>query len=237
MDLIKFNTVLSRVPNKSIVKICGLQTFEAAEFALQNGANFIGIICVPNRKRTIKSEIAKKISNLIHNDKNNYNKDRCLVGVFRNQSKEDILKIVNDYNIDIVQLHGDENWEEYQSFLKKPIIKRVIFPRDCNEVIKINKLAKKNSLNNNISCIPLFDSEAGGTGEVLDWESISNWAQENSTDDLPINFILAGGLTPINVNKAINLNGVMGVDVSGGVETDNVKDFNKITTFINNAQL
>lgn len=235
MDLVKFNNVLSRVPNKSIVKICGLQTFEAAEFALQNGANFIGIICVPNRKRTINPEIAKKISNLIHND-TNYNKDRCLVGVFRNQSKEDILKIVNDYNIDIVQLHGDENWEEYQSFLKKPIIKRVIFPRDCEEVIKINKLIQSNSPDN-ISCIPLFDSEAGGTGELLDWESISIWAQENSTKDTPIHFILAGGLTPTNVNKAINLNGVIGVDVSGGVETDNVKDFIKITNFINNAQI
>lgn len=235
MDLIKFNNVLSRVPNKSIVKICGLQTFEAAEFALQNGANFIGIICVPNRKRTINPEIAKQISNLIHNNQE-YNKDRCLVGVFRNQSKEDVLKISNDYNIDIVQLHGDENWEEYQDFLKKPIIKRVIFPRDCEEVIKINQLAQSKS-SNNISCIPLFDSEAGGTGELLDWESISNWAQQNSTNEIPINFILAGGLTPTNVNKAVNLNGVMGVDVSGGVETDNAKDFNKITNFINNAQL
>lgn len=223
----RFNSVISRYPTHSIVKICGLQTVEAAELALNSGANLIGIICVPNRKRTIKSHIAKEISNIVHSNRFN---DRCLVGVFRNQSKEDVLRLSNEYNLDIIQLHGDENWEEYQFFLQKPVIKRVIFPRDCDEVIKISNLQTK-------ICLPLFDSEAGGTGELLDWESISNWSETVQSDGEPVQYILAGGLTPQNVSKAISLPGVIGVDVSGGVETDGEKDFNKITNFIKNGQI
>ncbi|CCF57063.1 hypothetical protein KAFR_0C00680 [Kazachstania africana CBS 2517] len=206
--------------NEPLIKICGLQTVEAAQHALNSGTNFIGIICVPNRSRTIRPEIAREISSYIHS----HHPTKFLVGVFRNQSKEDVLKLVNDYNIDIVQLHGDEDWEEYHNFIGKPIIKRVIFPRDCNDVIRINNLPVR-------TVLPLFDSEAGGTGEKLDWNSISNWSKGASSQN-EIKFILAGGLTPDNVKEASSLHGVIGVDVSGGVETDNVKDFNKIETFI-----
>ncbi|SMN21423.1 similar to Saccharomyces cerevisiae YDR007W TRP1 Phosphoribosylanthranilate isomerase that catalyzes the third step in tryptophan biosynthesis [Maudiozyma saulgeensis] len=233
MNLERFNSVVSRVPNKSIVKICGIQSVDAAKCALDSGANLIGVICVPNRKRTIQSNIAKDISNLVHSTPQ-YN-DRCLVGVFRNQSKEDVLKLATDYNIDIVQLHGDEDWEEYQNFINKPVIKRVIFPRDCDEVIKI---CQRNDKNLKKTCLPLFDSEAGGTGEILDWKSISNWSKEIPIKDgESVQYILAGGLTPDNVHDAITLHGVIGVDVSGGVETDGVKDFTKITNFVKNGQL
>ncbi|CAB4255251.1 similar to Saccharomyces cerevisiae YDR007W TRP1 Phosphoribosylanthranilate isomerase that catalyzes the third step in tryptophan biosynthesis [Maudiozyma barnettii] len=229
MDLQRFNTVVSRVPDKSIVKICGLQTIDAAKCALDSGANLIGIICVPNRKRTIEPSIAKQISTLVHTT-SEYS-DRCLVGVFRNQSKEDVLKLATDYNVDIVQLHGDEDWEEYQRFINKPVIKRVIFPRDRDEVIRISQMDTK-------TCLPLFDSEAGGTGEILDWQSISNWSKDiQAKDEINIEYILAGGLTAENVHDAVTLHGVIGVDVSGGVETDGVKDFTKIANFVKNGQL
>jgi len=157
--------------------------------------------------------------------------DRCLVGVFRNQSKEDVLKLATDYNVDIVQLHGDEDWEEYQRFINKPVIKRVIFPRDRDEVIRISQMDTK-------TCLPLFDSEAGGTGEILDWQSISNWSKDiQAKDEINIEYILAGGLTAENVHDAVTLHGVIGVDVSGGVETDGVKDFTKIANFVKNGQL
>lgn len=217
--------ILSVCENEPVIKICGLQTVEAAKCALESGANLIGIICVPNRKRTIESETAIEISELIH-AVDEYN-DRCLVGVFRNQTKEEVKELAFKYNVDIVQLHGDENWQEYYDFIGKPIIKRVVFPRDCDEVISICQSE------NVFKCLPLFDSEAGGTGEKLDWNSISNWSE---TCDPPVKFILAGGLTPDNVNEATKLFGVIGCDVSGGVETDNLKDMKKIRLFVSNGK-
>ncbi len=113
-----------------LVKVCGLQSTEAAECALDSDADLLGIICVPNRKRTIDPVIARKISSLVKAYKNSSGTPKYLVGVFRNQPKEDVLALVNDYGIDIVQLHGDESWQEYQEFLGLPVIKRLVFPKD-----------------------------------------------------------------------------------------------------------
>lgn len=209
----------------AIVKVCGLQSVEAAEKAVQCGADLIGIICVPNRKRTINPVTAKQISNLVHDSTANKNGTR-LVGVFRNQPVEEVARIAQDYNLDIVQLHGDESWEEFRETINKPIIKRMIFPQHCSQVMRVSK-------SDDIDVLPLFDSDAGGTGELLNWHAISKWSE---TDGLGSKFILAGGLTPCNVKEALSLKGVMGVDVSGGVETNGVKDMNKIEEFITNAR-
>lgn len=211
-----------------VVKVCGLQSTEAARRALYSDADLLGIICVPNRKRTVDPIVAKEISDLVREYKTSTGTPRYLVGVFRNQSMEDVLNIVNEYGIDIVQLHGDEPWQEYQDFLGLPVIKRLVFPRDCD--ILLNTPPEKSHL-----FTPLFDSEAGGTGELLDWNSISDWATKHENSQF-LQFILAGGLTPENVSDAVQLNGVIGVDVSGGVETDGAKDMNKITNFIRNAK-
>ncbi|QLG71894.1 hypothetical protein HG535_0C02440 [Zygotorulaspora mrakii] len=202
-----------------IIKICGLQSLEAAKHAVDSGAKYLGVICVPNRKRTVRAEVAREISELVHSSDSHVK----LVGVFRNQSKEDILETVRDYQLDIVQLHGDEAWREYRQFLGIPIIKRMIFPRDCDEVLKSS---------NEPDFLCLFDSEAGGTGEMLNWEAINQWATDTGVGT---RFILAGGLTPENVEEALKISGVIGIDVSGGVESNNEKDLNKISRFVNNA--
>ncbi|CAG58259.1 TRP1 [Nakaseomyces glabratus] len=213
-----FDSLLDK--NDKLVKVCGIQTVEAAETALQAGADLIGIICVPNRKRTIESAVAREISKLIH--KSGTTK---LVGVFRNQSVEDVHRLSEEYDLDIIQLHGDESWPEYYNVIKKPIIKRVIFPRDVDVVTQVCQRKP-------LVCLPLFDSEAGGTGEKLDWSSISSWASEQNN----VFYILAGGLTAENVMEAVGLPGVIGVDVSGGVETDGVKDNDKIIKYVQNAK-
>ncbi|EDO18080.1 hypothetical protein Kpol_1045p67 [Vanderwaltozyma polyspora DSM 70294] len=220
---------LSAIVNRKgpLVKICGLQTLQAAEIAIDSGSDLVGMICVPNRKRTVNPDVARNISALAKNSRRIGNGSVYVVGVFRNQTKEEVLKISDLYDIDIVQLHGDEDWKEYYEYIKKPIIKRFIFPRDCDAVSSIC------TTDDSAICLPLFDSEAGGTGELLDWESISNWAKNS---DKPVKFLLAGGLTPDNVSSASSLPGVVGVDVSGGVETDGEKDSTKISKFIHSAK-
>ncbi|CAL9736134.1 hypothetical protein MOSE0_J02718 [Monosporozyma servazzii] len=209
----------------SIVKVCGLQSLKDAQCAVSNGATHIGVICVPNRKRTIPTDEALRISEWVHNQEGN--RSVKLVGVFQNQSIDQVKDISEQYNLDVVQLHGDEDWEEYYNTIKKPIIKRCVFPQDCNKVLEINKLE------NALICTPLFDSAMGGTGELLNWDHIDIWAREQENNKAK--FILAGGLTPLNVNEAFSIYGVIGVDVSGGVETDGIKDHNKIKTFIEKA--
>lgn len=196
-----------------IAKICGLQSVEAAQQAVANGADFVGVICVPNRKRTVDPQVARSISKICHGA-------GCkLVGVFRNQSKEDVRQLAQDYELDIVQLHGDENWQDYASYVGLPLLKRVVFPRDISLVSQMD----------GTRCTPLFDSEAGGSGEKLDWQAIGKWYQESQ---LSHGYLLAGGLNPDNVVDAMQVPGVVGVDVSGGVETGGNKDLAKIKQFL-----
>ncbi|GME67424.1 unnamed protein product [[Candida] boidinii] len=238
-----------------IVKICGLKTPTEAQKAIDSGANLLGAILVPNRARTIEISSAIEISQICKKKrkelKREYQDSKELmkylnsridlkesdwfqhvaetvcangpffVGVFRNQSIEDVLKLSDLIDLDIVQLHGSENFEEYIDKISLPVIPRYVLQ---NENIK-------DAIMTNRHLIPLLDSELGGEGKLINWGDAVKFSQ-----DLNGRYILAGGLTPENVSQALLTEGCLGVDVSGGVETDGVKDLTKIENFVLNAK-
>ncbi|AWU75579.1 uncharacterized protein C5L36_0B08250 [Pichia kudriavzevii] len=237
-----------------IIKVCGLKTADAAYTAIENGANLLGVILVPNRARTVDPQQAIEISKLCRakrisngsrfvdsRDLLNYmrNIDEVgpewfeisvnqvtengpfLVGVFRNQPLEDVIKASKELNLDFVQLHGSENVDDYSSQLDIPVISRFV----------LNKPGIENALMTHKFIIPLLDSEVGGEGKLIDWDDASSFG-----DKMKGRYILAGGLTPENVDQALNVSGCCGVDVSGGVETEGVKDLGKVKAFVVNAK-
>lgn len=225
----------------TLVKICGLKDVEAAEVALDNGAAMLGFILVPGRARTVDLKVARDIVQLckqrqkmsskrLYNllDKDNWTQSAYkliqengpyAVGVFRNQSVAEINECVATLGLDFVQLHGSEPRDEYIAQIRVPVITR--FVPDDKQLHEVNKQSQ---------VLTLFDSEAGGEGQKLDWEELSQWSTQSGAS-----FVLAGGLTPDNVHEAVRIAGVVGVDVSGGVETNGVKDHAKIRTFLRNA--
>ncbi|QGN17430.1 N-(5-phosphoribosyl)anthranilate isomerase [Kluyveromyces marxianus] len=216
-----------------LVKICGLQSVEAAQTALDRGADLLGVICVPNRKRTVTPATAKQISQLVHQGNHSQgNHQARLVGVFRNQPLEEVLALYHEYNLDVIQLHGNEDVVQWRKWIPKDItlIKAFQFPGDCDVVLSpaVAQLQLENVL-------VLFDSGEGGTGQQLDWNGMASWCQNQGTTT---RFILAGGLTPDNVGHAITSLAphAIGVDVSGGVETNGQKDMAKIAAFISQAR-
>ncbi|BAP72873.1 phosphoribosyl-anthranilate isomerase [Kluyveromyces marxianus] len=216
-----------------LVKICGLQSVEAAQTALDRGADLLGVICVPNRKRTVTPATAKQISQLVHQGNHSQgNHQARLVGVFRNQPLEEVLALYHEYNLDVIQLHGNEDVVQWRKWIPKDItlIKAFQFPGDCDVVTSpaVAQLQLENVL-------VLFDSGEGGTGQQLDWNGMASWCQNQGNTT---RFILAGGLTPDNVRHAITSLAphAIGVDVSGGVETNGHKDMAKIAAFISQAR-
>lgn len=194
------------------VKICGIQTIEAAKVAVEAGVDFLGFVFAPS-SREIKPEEAAKIVKAIPSSVKT-------VGVFVNETSDSISKIVNDVGLDYVQLHGDESIEMTKSLPFK--------------IIKAFSADQIENSDNYDTEYTLIDSPAeqyrGGTGNTFNWDLI---------DHLSINhmrLILAGGLNADNVQEAIRCVKPAVVDTSSGVETNGKKDHEKIKQFISKVK-
>ena len=195
-----------------IVKICGITSLDAARAAFEYGADLIGLVFAPSRRRievTQAAAIAAELPRLSR------------VGVFVNQPLSEVQNIADKCDLDFIQLHGDED-EAYCQSLQRPIIRAVRVGADFSV----------GSFANYAHCsYTLLDTyiagQAGGTGISFDWQKIRNRIGRPRQ-----RFIVAGGLTPETVEKAILTLQPDGVDVSGGVETNGIKDLEKMRKFI-----
>src|SRR5690625_528836 len=86
-----------------LVKICGIQTVEAAQVAVEAGADLLGFMFAPS-KRQISPEKAMQIATTVPSHVKK-------VGVFVNETKETIIHIAKQVGLDVIQLHGDETAE------------------------------------------------------------------------------------------------------------------------------
>lgn len=197
------------------VKICGIKTIEAAKHAAQCGADALGFVFA-NSKRQITTSEAKNIIEALP-------EQVWRVGVFVNKSAATIKQIAQTAGLTHVQLHGDENPEEYKS-IGLPLIKAVSVksPEDLEKIDSIE------------ADYILLDSPPadyrGGNGSSFEW-NLAKAIGKSKT-----NIILAGGLDPGNIGEAINKVKPFMVDVSSGVETNGEKDLAKIEEFINSAK-
>lgn len=190
------------------IKLCGLSRICDIEAANRLKPEYIGFVFLPKSKRYVTYEKAKELKSLL-------SPDIKVVGVFVDESAEIVARLLNDGTIDIAQLHGGED-EEYISRLRKltgkPIIKA--FRIESEEDIA---RAEKSSANH-----ILLDSGMG-TGKVFDWSLIQSIKRP---------YFLAGGLDCDNVGEAIKKLRPYAVDVSSGIETNGLKDKEKMAAFV-----
>lgn len=189
------------------IKLCGLSRPCDIEAANELRAEYIGFVFAQKSKRYVTPEKAKDLKRLLI-------PQIQAVGVFVNEMPERIAYLLDKGIVDIAQLHGDED-EEYVRLLRrltdKPIIKafRIETKRDVADVERC------------AADYVLLDSGAG-TGRVFDWKLIQNINRR---------YFLAGGLSLENVENAINTLHPYAVDVSSGIETDGLKDTEKMAAF------
>ena len=192
------------------VKVCGTTRLVDAELACALGADALGFIFYRKSPRCIGTREAARIIELLP-----LFVDR--VGVFVNASLEDLEKAVH-VGLSVIQLHGDESVQKCETIRRR-------FPH-CR-IIKAFRVGKQSSMleflpyNDCVDCFLLdtyVQGAKGGTGEVFDWSII-----ERLQFRRPI--ILAGGLSPKNIQEAIEQVRPYGVDVNSGVEVEpGVKD-------------
>lgn len=195
------------------VKICGITRLEDALHCVHYGADAIGLVFYAPSPRNVSIETAKKIVEALPPFVSK-------VGLFVNASAEDIYNVLNQVDLDILQFHGDESPMECEQ-INFPYIKAVRMKADTNLVQYAQNYSRASAL-----LLDAFSERAyGGTGQVFDWSLASG--------NIAKPIILAGGLIPENVAKAIETVQPYAVDVSGGVEyAKGLKDEHKIAAFM-----
>ena len=182
---------------KTFIKLCGFKYIEDITFATSLDINYLGMIFVKNVKRTINLDTASQAVQIC--------KDSGIksVGVFLNQDISEIEKILNKVDLDMLQLHGTENIDDYKVF-NKDIIKTLHISQELP--LKVKDLDFDN-------VTYLIDTSSnhlqGGTGKCFDWSILK---------DIPVEkLFVAGGLKPDNILDLLssyNQNVLMSVVVS-----------------------
>lgn len=198
------------------VKVCGMTNLEDVRVAVEADADAVGFIFYKKSPRSVNMKAVREMVMELPSFVD-------AVGVFVNETAEQINKIADRCNLDRVQLHGDET----PVFCRK-IRRRVIKAfrvKDLHSLKKLSDYSVSSFLLDTFS-----EDQQGGTGKVFDW-GLAHPAKKYG----PV--ILAGGLTSNNVRQAIQRTQPYGVDVCSGIERQpGVKDHAKMRTFIKNVK-
>jgi len=194
------------------VKICGIKNLSDAKLAVDYGADAIGFVFAESIRNVSKEKaraIVQKLPPFV-----------TTVGLFVNDTAENIEAICRFCGLDAVQLHGNESPDILNKLKDFKTIKAFRIQNE-KDIIPIKKYKPDAILLDGYS-----EKNMGGTGTSFDWKIV-----KNIKTSIPI--IVAGGLTPLNVSKAIKIVKPYGVDVSSGVESKpGKKDRKLIKVFI-----
>ena len=209
------------------VKMCGISKVETIPAVVEAKPDYMGLVFAPSKRQVTVDQAkilveelhrgyAKKYGSDTEHDKNDTIKT---VGVFVNETVDNLVTIANEANLDAVQLHGDEDETFIQSLKERTNV-------EVWKAIQIRTAADTEKWIDSSADMLLFDAyhkdERGGTGEVFDWSSLDAFERP---------FMLAGGIDCTNVARAIRTVRPYGIDISSGIETNGVKDDEKITAF------
>ena len=189
----------------TLIKTCGMFRPEDIKAVNEAQPDFVGfVVDFPESHRSVTPEQLRALRANLH-------AGIQVVGVFVNEDPQIIAELANDRTIDIAQLHGNED-EAYIARLRaicdKPLIK----------AFKVSGTADIEKAQASSAEMVLLDN-GRGTGRAFNWDAIGRI-------DRP--FILAGGLSPGNLEQAIRDVHPWCVDLSSGLETDKLKDADKI---------
>lgn len=203
------------------LKVCGLTNFPQIQELASSKVDFLGFIFYEKSPRYVLNSLnLEEIKAIQHEGK---------VGVFVNESFENIIQISEKANLDFIQLHGDED-ENFISALRKKLLPQV-------QIIKVIRIGQPSAdelqkiIDNQPSAVNylLFDTDSksfGGTGNSFEW---------NILNDLKIEkpFFLSGGISLENIHQVSKINTQpFALDINSKFETEpGNKDLLKIKIF------
>jgi phosphoribosylanthranilate isomerase len=194
------------------IKICGLKHSNNIKAIADLKPDYMGFICYAPSPRYAMDLQAETLAVLPESI--------CKTAVFVNEDAETITKLIDTYNFDVIQLHGNEDPEFCNLFMGKvTVIKAFGLDRDFD-------FERLNDFSGNVDYF-LFDTKTdkhGGSGKSFDWTMLDNYK-------LDIPFFLSGGLSLENLEevRSINHPQFYGVDLNSRFEIEpGLKDIDKL---------
>ena len=198
------------------VKICGLRRRSDVQSAVQAGADALGFVFTPRSKRFLEAGDAAGLVDSVP-------AFVARVGLFMDQEAEEVRAVLDRVALSLLQFHGNESGAVSRQF-GRPYITAVSMAQGASADDWQREYPDAAAL--------LLDSHepggAGGTGQTFDWRTIPAMSHA---------LVLAGGLSPANVARAVAQVRPWAVDVSSGVEdAPGIKNEQKMITFIQEAK-
>ena len=204
------------------IKLCGLKRIEDIEAVNEEKPDYIGFIFAKKSRRYVSPEMAERL-------KQHLELNIEAVGVFVNEDIDKVIEQAKKQVIDVIQLHGEEDIAYVQGLKEAvdvPIIKAISMTKpDAKQQISMWEMSDVDYL--------LLDSGNGGTGEQFNYKLL----QEIGNLKKP--YFLAGGLQPENLKNAVRQlqnNQPYALDLSSGIETNGIKDLDKIKKAVEAAR-
>lgn len=196
------------------IKMCGLRRPDDIIYANECLPNYIGFVFAESRRKVSGREAKKLGEQLDPSIKK--------VGVFVNEPLRSLISISEEAGLDIIQLHGDEG-EEYIKEVKHETGKelwKAVRVRMVKDIQEAQRLPADKLLLDSFS-----EESYGGTGKVMDFAVLDQ-------ADIRKPYFIAGGLTVENLPEILKKAEPYGIDISSGIETEGVKDSEKMLKVI-----
>lgn len=202
-----------------LIKVCGIADPEFLRRVGELPVDFTGFIFYPESKRYVAGRLTAAQIRMLpaHHLKK--------TGVFVNETIENIRAAKEEYGLDIIQLHGDEDDIFTEQLAREVTVIKAFRVDEEFDFSKTNAYEKSCSFF-------LFDTKGklyGGTGKKFNWELLQNY-----TGRTP--FLLSGGITPEDAGNIHQFRhpAFAGIDINSGFEqSPGIKDIQRIKKFLN----
>jgi len=193
------------------IKICGLRRMDDIDYVNELKPDYAGFVFAKSKRR-VTAEYARQLVSKL-------DRDIQAVGVFVNEDMAVAKELAAYVGLRVLQFHGSETPEYVKAISGITAWKAVCIK--STENLELLDQYEVDAL--------LLDSSSAGSGQRFNWDIIKGYKPKKP-------MILAGGLDFSNIASAIAEVRPYGVDVSSGVETDGVKDYEKIREFIDKVR-
>ncbi len=193
------------------LKICGVQTVQDAQRLAAMGVDYVGLNFVPSSRRLISLETAVTIAAALKTT------NTKTVALFQDQPIELVQRYAQTLRPDFIQLHGHED-AAYIRHLDRPVIRTVHVAHDDTAGAVLAQLQRTPAH------FYLLDRAQRATGAP-----IAAALARHIVTAYPQKIFLAGGLSPRNLEAILQTARPYATDIAGGVRTDAVIDFEKVT--------